>query len=252
MTTYPFGLQLYSVRDQLQQNPGQGLTRVRDAGYTHVELAGMYGLAPLQLKVLLDGAGLTPISMHVPYEELTGQLDQVLKAASILGVSYIVVPWLGAESCADKDAWLKANDAMDKAGAVIARENTTLCYHNHAHEFESLDDTTIFELIFDNSAPENLKCELDLGWAVVAKAALLELLKKLTGRVPLVHVKDFKSVVPPAFTELGKGVIYWEPILASARDAGAKWFIVEQDESEQDTIESSRENALFMRSLNAQ
>lgn len=250
MASYPFALQLYSVRDYLEHNPRDGFVRIKAAGYDHVELAGNYELSPLQLKILLEASGLAPMSMHVPYGEVVRQTTQVMEQARTLGVSYVVAPWLGPETCPDRDAWLAAAEQLDKAGAQLREQGLTLCYHNHAHEFESIGDNTIFDLIFNNSSPDNLKAELDLGWAVVGKADIDALLKRLQGRVPLVHVKDFKSVEPPAFAELGKGMIDWNRILPAALRAGTKWFIVEQDASEHDSMESARENAVFMGNVN--
>ena len=85
---------------------------------------------------------------------------------------------------------------------------------------------------------------------LVGKADVDALLKRLQGRVPLVHVKDFKSVETPVFAELGKGMIDWNRILPAALRAGTKWFIVEQDASEHDSMESARENAVFMDNVN--
>lgn len=250
MPSYPFALQLYSVRDYLERNPRDGFVRVQKSGYTHVELAGNYDLSPLQLKILLEASGLIPISVHLPYGDIIGDTKAVIEQAHTLGVSYVAVPWLGPEVCPDRDAWLTAIDCMNNAGAALAGENLSLCYHNHAHEFERIGNETIFDLIFNNSSPDNLKAELDLGWAVVGKADVDDILKRFNGRVPLVHVKDFKGIDPPDFAELGKGVINWDRILPAAQQAGTKWFIVEQDVSEHDSMESARENAIFMSRLN--
>lgn len=249
MPFYPFALQLYSVRDQLGGNPAEGLRRVREAGYQHVELAGYYDLPPRQLKELLDTCGLNPISMHTGYDRVIGETEQVIKEARILGVFHVVVPWLGVETCPDRDAWLEAANNMNDVGASLLKEGLSLSYHNHAHEFERIGEELIFDLIFGNSDPENLQSELDLCWAAVGNTDVPGLLYRYEGRVPLVHVKDYRIGEDDGlvtFTELGKGIMDLDAVLPAALNAGASWFIVEQDVSESDSLESARENAVYM------
>lgn len=253
MSAYPYALQLYSVRDYLENNPAEGLKRVKDAGYQYVEMAGDYNLAPLALKNLLENTGLIPISMHAGYDQVTERLDTVIRLAQTLMVSYVVVPWLGGDLCPDRDDWLEAAENMDDIGAALGKEGLQLCYHNHDHEFKCYDDETIFDLIFANSDPDNLKVELDLCWAAVGRADVQDLLARYTGRVPLVHVKDCRQPAPDSpviFTELGNGIMDWGAIMPAARAAGAKWFIVEQDTSEMDSMHSAAANAAFMQRLN--
>jgi len=139
MPSYPFALQLYSVRDHLARNTVEGLRRVREAGYRHVELAGYYDLTVTRVKELLDDCGLLPVSMHVPYELVTGRTDEVIKDALFLGAFNVVVPWVGGEMCPDRDAWLEAAENMDDAGARLREAGLSLSYHNHTHEFNYFD-----------------------------------------------------------------------------------------------------------------
>lgn len=250
MPSYPFALQLYSVRDHLAGNSREGLRRVREAGYRHVELAGYYDLPVTRVKELLDDLGLVPVSMHVPYDLVTGKTSDVIRDAQFLGAFHVVVPWVGGEMCPNRDAWLEAAENMDDAGALLKEAGLSLSYHNHAHEFEYFEEETIFDIIFGNSDPENLQIQLDLCWAVVGKADVLEILRRYEGRIPLVHVKDYTpgdEEGQVTITELGRGVMDFKVLLPAALNAGASWFIVEQDSSEKDTLESARDNAVFMR-----
>ncbi len=253
MESYPYALQLYSVRDHLNANLAEGLDRVKDAGFHYVETAGDYSLSAFKLRNMLDASGLAPISMHIPYDKVVGCTEKVIEEAQTLMASYVVVAWLGGEICPDRDAWLEAAENMDDAGALLEKEGLTLCYHNHAHEFEYYGDETILDMIFNNSDPDNLKMELDLCWAAVGRADICGILERYRDRVPLVHVKDYKMPEPAkavAFTELGKGILELSMLLPAARDAGVQWFIVEQDESERDSLESARENAQYMARFN--
>ena len=253
MLTYPYALQLYSVRDYMEKNPADGLKLVKEAGYSHVEMAGDYNLSAFALRNMLEACELTPVSMHAGYDQIMNSPQKVVQQAHTLMISYVVVPWLGAEMCPTRDAWLEAAESMDDAGALLRESGLQLCYHNHAHEFELVEDETIFDLIFGNSDPDNLKMELDLCWAAVGKADISDLLSRYADRIPLVHVKDCKTPETGkdvAFTELGKGIMNYDTILPTALDAGARWFIVEQDTSEMDSMESARINEAFMHQAN--
>ncbi len=254
MQDYPYALQLYSVRDHCERNPEAGLRRVKESGYDYVELAGLYGLDASDYKALLDAVGLTPISKHVGYEIIAADIEEVQRQARILGVSYVVVPWLGVETCPDREHWLLAAQQMNSAGAKLRESGIHLCYHNHAHEFARIDGNLIFDLIFENSDAENLSIELDTCWAHAGGMDVPALLARHVGRVPLAHIKDCKPLTGPesvVFTELGRGVMDWDTVLPAAKAAGAQWFIVEQDESEGDSMESAAVNAAFMKTRNA-
>jgi sugar phosphate isomerase/epimerase len=62
-------------------------------------------------------------------------------------------------------------------------------------------------------------------------------LRKLKGRVPLMHLKDMTIVDGRAVqTEVGNGNLDWAEIPPC--EAGTEWLIVEQDETERDSLES--------------
>ena len=253
MMSYPYALQLYSVRDYLEENTAEGLDLVKEAGFSYVETAGDYHLTAFKLRNLLDASGLVPVGMHVSYEQAVCHTDQIIEQAHTLMTPHVVIAWLGAERCPDRESWLEAAETMDDAGALLEKEGLTLCYHNHAHEFQHFGDETIFDLIFNNSDPDNLKIELDMGWASVANADIYAILNRHRNRIPLVHVKDCilpDAGKPAVITELGKGMLDWQSLLPAARDAGAQWFIVEQDDAEVNTMESAGANARFMRHFN--
>ncbi|MDR0561254.1 MAG: sugar phosphate isomerase/epimerase, partial [Spirochaetaceae bacterium] len=69
----PIMLQLYNVRDELAQDFDGTLAQVAGAGYQYVELAlaSSYGKTASQFKASLDKAGLTAVSAHVPYRDMT-------------------------------------------------------------------------------------------------------------------------------------------------------------------------------------
>jgi sugar phosphate isomerase/epimerase len=248
MGTLPFALQLYTVRDALQEDPAGTLKRVKGIGYDNVECAGYAGLAPAEFKKLLDDAGLTAVSVHAGYEDLTERPGSVVETCNVLGVKYAAVS-CGAD---DKAGWLTVADGLDRAGAQLRGAGIQLCYHNHAHEFVQYDGKYALDILLAAAQPENLACQLDMYWVRDGGEDPVAMVNQYAGRCPLLHIKDMTPDDPAnershTFAEVGQGVIDWPPIFAAGKAAGARWYIVEQDVCAEDPFKSAEISAQFMK-----
>jgi sugar phosphate isomerase/epimerase len=247
MAALPYAVQLYTVREPLSQDLRRTLARVKEAGYDYVELAGLMMMSAEEAKNALDAEGLTAIASHVAWADLKQNMPEAIEAAQIIGYSYIVIPWVGGEMVSNgKSDWIEAATFMDEAGAEIREAGLQLCYHNHAHEFDQLDGEYVFDLLMQRTHPENLAAEIDTYWVQYAGADPAAVIRRYTGRCPLLHVKDMTKDREPAFAELGRGVLDWEAIFEAGRDVGVEWYIVEQDTCLGDPLESIRISAEFM------
>ena len=249
MSSIPFALQLYTVRDHLEKDTPGTLRRVKEIGYDHVELAGIGMYGPHEYNQMLADTGLQAISGHFPYDDVVTNSAAVIEAVQALGLRYAVVPWLGGDLCSDKDAWVACAQAMDEAGARFRASDITLCYHNHAHEFQRLDGQYILDLILETATAQNLAAELDSYWIKFGGADPAAYISQYTGRVPLLHLKDMTGGDNCTFAEMGRGIMEWAPILEAAAKAGVEWYIVEQDECGGDSLECARVSAEFVRAL---
>ena len=98
--TLPVGIQVYGLRDLLENTPDNFknvMQQVKDMGYDGVELAGLYGIEPQKIKEMLDEVGLVPISAHVAFVDMMENLDQIIKDYSVIGVKYLVMPYMAEE-----------------------------------------------------------------------------------------------------------------------------------------------------------
>ncbi len=127
---------------------------------------------------------------------------------------------------------------MLKAGQVLS-------YHNHAHEFyasqfQGKPNSLLEYHITRKSNPRFLQAELDTYWVQAGGGDPVAWCKKMKGRMPLLHIKDY-SVGPdgkPFFAEIGNGNLDWPAIFSAAEASGTEWFIVEQDVCPGDPFES--------------
>lgn len=249
MSPVSYALQLYTVRDHMETDPARTLQEVKAMGYDHVETAGLAGLSADEFRRLLDEAELTAFSGHVGIDALADDLDAVIEMAQTLGQEYVVVPWVGNEQRATWETWAQYAREMEAAGFAMREHGITLCYHNHAHEYETINGETALDIMFETAEPEALAVELDVYWTRFAGYDPVEEINKYAGRLPLIHLKDMTSGDSPTFTELGKGILDWERIMAAAKAAGAEWYIVEQDICPVDSLESARISAEFVKNL---
>lgn len=241
-----FGLQLYSVRDHMEKDAESTLAAVREMGYSYAELAGTVGKTPADFKKILVNAGIKPVSAHYGLDAVTGETRRIIDEAKLFGIDQLVMPHTHFE---DKDGWLQAAKALDAAGQELREAGITLSYHNHGHELSMIfDGQTVMDLVLATASPDNLKAEFDVCWVQYGGADPAAYLREYAGRCPLVHIKDMApegSELP--YTELGTGLVDFGAVFAAAEAAGVQWYIVEQDSSTTDSLESARKNAAFMK-----
>ena len=235
MSHLPIGLQLYTVRDSMEKDVGDTLAAVADIGYTHVELAGLNGLTPDSFKALLDQHKLTAIAAHDGWA-LDGNLATAVSTAKIIGYDHVMQPWWPE----DKRTVAGYGDVVSRGVAAAAEHGLTFGYHNHDFEFETLDNgKTAFETLFVDT---DLVCEMDTAWVAIAGHDPVEWMDKLSGRVPLLHIKDASDFDKPTLCEVGTGKVNVKAILDNAERVGAKCLVVEQDNNwvDGDCLKSAR------------
>lgn len=103
-------------------------------------------------------------------------------------------------------------------------------YHNHSHEFAKYGGKTWFQMMVDQSTPEQLKLEIDTYWVQHGGGDPAAWIRMLKGRMFLVHFKDFRiQDGEQRFAEIGEGNLNWPNILEACKTTGVEWYIVEQD-----------------------
>lgn len=240
----PFGIQLYSVRDHLAVDPAGTLRELKEVGYDHVELFGVEPEQAEDWKEMLDDADVQAVAAHVDYDIILDNLDGAIEMARCIGFEDIIVPWLNLDGA---EEWVHAALQLEEAGAKVRRQGLRLGYHNHDHEFQPIGKTTPFDILFEYSQPDNLFLELDVRWASEAGGDATAIIREFGARCRFLHLKERPAPGQGEFAELGNGVIDWGPIFEVGRKARVQWYIVEQDESDGDSIESAAINAEFMR-----
>jgi sugar phosphate isomerase/epimerase len=255
-----FGVQLYTVRSILPKKPEETLRAIEAIGYREVEAT--YDTLDT-IWPALKATSLKPVSIHLNESTIVrGSGDDLARAVDKVkehGFSYAVFPWVNPPDRGGLDKMRALAEKLNKAGEKCRAAGLTFCYHNHAFEFEPMEGSTRFQVLLDTLDKKLVNFEIDVFWVSVAGHDPVDILKQLSGRVKLLHLKDkaqgtpvlYKESVPAStFKEVGHGVIDFPAVLRAAESAGVAHYFVEQDQTPGDPIESLRQSFDYISKLN--
>ena len=262
------GVQLYSVRDDMKKDPLGTLKKLADMGYRHVEHANyadrkFYGYGAKEFKKILNDLGLNMPSGHtvmgsrhwdVTNKELTHLWIYTVEDAAIMGQQFVISPSLEEGWRKDQDTLKHYMEVFNKSGELCKKSGMKFGYHNHDFEFkEKFNDLTVYDIILQNTDPQLVIQQLDIGNMYSGGARALDVIKQYPGRFASLHVKD-EIAVPGSehgyeSAVLGKGIIGVKEVLQeSIKTGGAIHLIIEQESYQGKTpLESVKENLQVMK-----
>lgn len=235
----PIGLQLYSLRDSFKSDVPGSFSKVRNLGFKYVELAGTYGQPPETFKRTLAQYGLKPIAAHFPYEKYRDDVESIAQEAKALGLEYAGCAWIPHQGAFDEKLCREAAEVFNRAGAALANRGLKFFYHVHGYEFQPFGNGTLFDLLMQETNPKRVAYEMDIFWVVFPAQDPVKLLQKYGKRWELMHLKDMKKGVQLGSLSggtdvqndvaLGAGQIDLPPLLRAAKQAGVKWYFIEDE-----------------------
>ncbi len=249
-----FGLQLWSVRDDLAKDPKEVLKQVSSYGYTQIEsfegAKGMFwGMSPAEFKALMDDLGMKIISSHC---NIGKDFEKKAADAASIGMKYLICPFKGPQKSIDN--FKKFADEFNEKGEICKKNGIRFAYHNHGYSFQAVDGQIPQAVMMDNTNPDTVDFEMDMYWVISGGADIKEWLGKYKNRFRLGHVKDRKKDVAVNVADasciLGTGSIDYKAIVPVAKKAGMEYFIVEQELWENSTpMLSAEADAKYMMDL---
>ena len=241
------GIQLYSVRDEMKKDPLGTLKKVAEMGYKNVEHANyvngkFYGYDPKEFRKILDDLGLAMPSGHTVMgaqhfdsakNDFTDVWKKTVEDAAFLGQKYVVSPWLDVSLRKNFDDCKRFMEVFNKSGELCKKSGMKFGYHNHDFEFSlRLTSVKVYDIILQNTDPNLVAQQLDIGNMYNGGGRAVELLKQYPGRFELMHVKDeIKGEKEPyESTILGTGIIGVADVLKlAAKSGGTTEYIIEQE-----------------------
>jgi sugar phosphate isomerase/epimerase len=261
------GIQLYSIRDDMEKDPLGTLKQLAAMGYKNVEHANyvnrkFYGYSAPEFKKLLADLGMKMPSGHTVLNkqhwdasknDFTDAWKYTVDDAAIVGQEFVISPWLD-ESLRKTVGDLKQfMDVFNKAGELCKKQGMLFGYHNHDFEFsEQLDGMTLYDQILKLTDPTLVIQQLDIGNLYGGGANAMDVLKKNPARFISLHVKDeiksTKANEKYESTILGQGIVSVKEVLDYAKKNGSKHFIIEQESYQGKTpLECAKEDLAIMK-----
>ncbi len=241
--------QLYTVREFTQTATGlaESLKKIRDIGYTAVQISAIGDIPDADVKAMVDDLGLTICNTHVrPLELPWTDLDAVIRQHELWNCKHVAVGIMPeAYRDGQEDSFRRFAEAASKVGEKLHKAGFTFSYHNHSFELVRFGQLTGLDIIYDESDPNYLQAEIDTYWIQHGGGDSVEWIEKVSGRMPVVHFKDMAVKVngtsargEQIMAEIGEGNLYWPNILDACEDADVEWYTIEQDVCQRDPFES--------------
>jgi sugar phosphate isomerase/epimerase len=222
------GLELFTVRDQIDKDFAGTLAQVAAAGYKEVETTSYANLSPAQVRVALDSAGLAATSTHVA---LTAgpELERQLAGYQQIGHRYSAARGAGGPGGRGGpptppptvDTIKRQAELYNQIGTAGKPYGVKVLIHNHTNEFDPFADSamTPYDVLFANIDPNVVVMEFPL-WHVkdMADLATVHAMKTQAER------QRAAKIVP-----VGTGDINYRPIFERSADAGLEHYFIEQD-----------------------
>lgn len=236
------GLQLYTLRDLTEKDFMGTIRKAAQMGYKSVEFAGFYDTPAKDVRALLNELDLLAPSAHIGInygdaDVRSAELDRQIEYAQEIGLQYIVAPSAPLPNQPTMDDVKKLAAIFEEVGRKVSEAGLQFGYHNHDFEFKLVNSKPVMDHFLELVPAQYLVAEFDLGWIHTAGYTPVDYVKQYSGRVPLVHFKDF--VEGHRDTEVGKGAVDLKSVLPIAEASGIKYIFVEQETFSSSSLESA-------------
>ena len=274
MKKFKIGLQLYSIREDMEKDMDSALRQVKEMGYDCVEFAGYFGHSAEEVKAILDKYGLECVSVHQAPQLFVDEGQKAVDYIKTLGVKYAAVPWYEKDKLAGSPEWDNTVKMFTDVAELLKKNGIKMMYHNHDFEFNKVDGKFILDWIYDTIPQDLIEPEVDTCWVHYAGYNPAEYLLKYSGRINIVHLKDFacknlgggpvyalidedgnekkgsKEDNGFEFRPVGHGIQDIPSIIEASEKAGASVLIVEQDQSnDRPPMEAAKMSREYLKSL---
>ncbi len=226
--------QLYTVRDFLKtpEDIAESLRKIKAIGYNAVQASGVGPIDHAAFRRLADEAGLTICATHVGFDALQNRPDEVIEQHRLWDCKYVGLGGLPAENRVNGEGYSAFAKTATEIGRRLKEAGQTFIYHNHDFEFAKYEGKTGMDILFEETDPSAVDFELDVYWVQAGGADPIEWIRKVEGRMKVVHFKDM--IITPSrqqrFAEIGEGNMNFKGILQACLDIGVEWAAVEQDD----------------------
>ncbi len=247
------GLQLWSIRNDMEKDPVATMKAVGEMGYKFIEAANygdgkIYGMSPADFKALCEESGVEFLGAHtgqdVPNEENWDETmkwwDDCIAAHKAAGAKWIVQPWMGGTGYESLEGLKHYCEYFNAVGEKCNAAGIRFGYHNHDKEFTTeFEGKPVYNWMLELTDPEKVMFELDLYWIDHGGKNALDYFEQYPGRFYLWHIKDDKEVG-------ASGKMDFASIFAEREKAGAQYGVVEVEDYNFEPLVSVEKSLEFL------
>ncbi|MDR2303813.1 MAG: sugar phosphate isomerase/epimerase [Treponema sp.] len=225
--------QLYNCRDYTK-TPADieaTLRRVKAIGFDTIQISGFGPCDPDLLAGWIRETGLEVCLTHTPWQRLAdpAELKKVIAEHRKMNCPVI---GLGARPGDvfpnSPEGWTRFIRKANEITGQIKGEGLDFSYHNHDFEFEKWNGVTAIDRLIEECP--GMLFTLDVFWVQAGGGNPLKYIKKLEGRIRIIHFKDYRIVNRNRqFAEIGRGVLDWDEIIPLCESTGIYCAAIEQD-----------------------
>lgn len=242
-------VQLYTLRDfcKTESDFAETCRKLKAQGWGAVQVSAVDVSDLKTIKRILDDHGLICCATHPsPGDLIWNDPAKLVDDLNTLDCNYTAIGgYFPKPEEFTAENWKQWIARFNEAAAKYGDTGKRIGYHNHSHEFAKLggkadiDGQTAMELLAGRLR-EEVWFEIDTYWVAHGGGCPAAWLRRLAGRVPVIHLKDYAIDTnrQPYMAEIGVGNLNWPGILEAAKAVGVEWYCVEQDTCYRDAFDS--------------
>lgn len=229
------GAQFYTIKDYTKDlaSFADSLKRVADIGYTTVQVSGTCDFEADWLAEQLRSTGLKCVLTHTKPQRILEDTKKVCDDHKLFGCRNIGLGMIPGGKNLTEENYLKFVEDYTPAIKEIAKNDCKFFFHNHCMEFyKGKDGKSFMERMMEEFSADELNFTLDTYWVQYAGGSPVEWLRKLSGRLECIHLKDMAidgDTWEHRMAPVGSGNMNFENIIETAADCGVRYLLVEQD-----------------------
>lgn len=271
MAAINFGSPTYLFREACRHNLKDILTRLAACGFDGVELFSMFGRTAEEINDLCRSLGLRIICDHIGYDEFISDTRRVLEQRAAIGARFITIMSIPENNLPGSSGFSEAVTQIERIGRACKEYDMQLLYHSHGYDLiRKVDGVTTLELLLDNTDPELMKFQPDLGWIALGGGDPSYFLDKYGVRCRIIHLKDYYAAGPMLlrnaaelgdrrggaeynffeFRPSGFGIMNFPKFMPKVLDCNPEWIVTDHDLSyERDEFEEMKMSLEYVKNL---
>ena len=232
-------LAMYSLRNEMAVSLYDTLESAKKLGFDGIELAWYAGHPVSAVRKAAKDLDLDVWSCHTDVREMLADPKRIFEDIASFGARYVIICHMLPEERPGGSRYEQTVEDVARLSELAASQyGLKMLYHNHDFDSNVLPDGRIsLDVSYQTFAVGG---ELDTCWIELNGGSSADYLRRYAGKIPLVHMKDFRrspapeGVPAPApgceFCPLGWGELDFPTIIKTAEETGVNALILEVDE----------------------